>query len=80
MRISDSFYHLQGGRLFEGQLATGSAVGSILINPYFELKIQSGSPVYMVKHVIAGGKRVASVYQSFSDYNHAGLESSGVRS
>jgi len=72
-RISDSFYHLQGGRLFEGRVATNTVEGSISINPYFELKISSGSPVYMVKHILAGGRRVASVYEAVTDYKHAGL-------
>jgi YD repeat-containing protein len=74
LRISDSFYHLQGGRLFEGQLDQfGNVQGSISINPYFELKISSGDPVYMVKHILAGGRRVASIYEQVTDYSKQGL-------
>jgi len=42
VRISDSFYHLQGGRLFEGQLANHFVQGSLFINPYYELKVTNG--------------------------------------
>ena len=72
IRISDSFYHLQGGRLFEGQLANHFVQGSLFINPYYELKVSSGQ-VYMVKHILAGGRRVASVYEKVTSYNRPGL-------
>ncbi len=76
-RISDSFYHLSGVRLFEGLLAKNYVQGSLFINPYYELKITNGQ-VYTVKHILAGGRRVASVYTLVTSYNRAGLGCSMV--
>ena len=79
LRVSDSFYHLGGGRLFEGRLdENGQVEGSFRVNAYYELKISSGSPVYMVKHVLAGGKAIGDIYDSISDWHHAGLGCSSI--
>ncbi|OGP56989.1 MAG: hypothetical protein A2V67_00315 [Deltaproteobacteria bacterium RBG_13_61_14] len=78
-RVSDSFYHLGGGRLFEGRIDEhGDVEGSFRVNAYYELKLASNQPVYMVKHVLAGGKAIGDIYESITDWHHTGLGCSSI--
>jgi len=75
-RVSDSIYHLTGGRLFEGQISSmtstsGFLEGTMSINPYYELKISSGHNIFIVKNIFAGGKMVAQRITEATDIHQA---------
>jgi|GEM_PF-2874005 len=57
--------------------ACGFVQGSIFINPYYELKMATAQ-VYIVKHILAGGRRVASVYEKVTSWNRQGLGCSTI--
>jgi len=83
-RVSDSIYHLTGGRLFEGQISsmtstTGFLEGTMSINPYYELKISSGHNIFIVKNIFAGGKMVAQRITEATDIHQAATGCSMIR-
>lgn len=77
-RVSDSIYHLTGARLFEGKISGNFIQGTYYINPYYEIKINSGNEVFIAKNIFAGSRMVATKISNAPDLAPSGLGCSTV--